>query len=366
MPHYYIDALDADGGPAFVSLREDGLRLASLQHTCTAWHLAAPDFEPVTVGGVAVGLAATVRGHQLALTVDGEVEVPFFTLDKVASFVRRLYLAGGGSGGDGAGPTPPPVPEGGGPSEPPQLDGYRPPYGVLEALGFHGAFIEEASAKLGHRDGPTAERFSRTASLSDADHDLGAEATNLLFHAKRLVASALIDREPPPNTADRSTWLEAAHAFWQLASYTSFGSAPYRNLRTRPEFHRLARFRPYRLRGRVVSDPVDLLSILPIPPSIAKPENWDSVADLFFGGIANPSLLVEQYTGQHRRALMLLAALVLTSGGRMRIYEGDSLDQLVILGAQVRWALVWLFDQMPDHVFDKELETLLKERGRLP
>lgn len=364
MPHYYIDSLDADGGSAFVSLREDRLSLASLEHTRTAWHLAAPDFEPVTVGGVAVGLAATARGHQLALTVDGEVEVPFFTLDEVASFVRRLYLAGGGSGGDGAGPTPPPVPEGGGPSEPPQLDGDRPSFGVLEALGLHGTSIEQMSAQLDHRDGRTAERFSRTAYLSNADHDLGEDATNLLRHAKRLVASALLDREPHPNTDVRPTWLEAAHGFWHLASYT--GVDPEPDDETRPEFQPLARFNTDRPRGHDVSDPVDLLSILPIPPSIAKPETWDSVADLFFGGIANPGLLVAQHTGQDRRAVMLLAALVLTSGGRVRIDARHTDDQLESLGAQVRRALVWVFDQMPDHVFDKELETLLKERGRLP
>lgn len=364
MPYYYIDSLDADGGSAFVSLREDGLSLASLEHTRTAWHLAAPDFEPVTVASVAVGLAATARGHQLTLTVDGEVEVPFFTLDEVASFVRRLYLAGGGSGGDGAGPTPPPGPEGGSPSETPQLDGERPSFGVLEALGLYGTSIEQMSAQLDHREGRTAERFSRTAYLSNADHDLGADAIDLLRHAKRLVASALLDREPDANADARAPWLESAHAFWHLGGYT--GVTPGRADETHSELEPLARFRPLRRQILMALDPLDLLSILPIPPSIAQPEKWDSVADLFFGGIANPGLLVSHRPGQDRRALLLLAALVLTSGGGMEVDARIKRDHLTRLGAKVRRALTWLDDQMPDHAFDPALETLLKERGRLP
>lgn len=112
--HWYVDALDARAGRAFVSFRPEILATATdLDAFEQSYFIAPPSFEPEAVSGASVGMNGTRATFQGGL-YDEEGEVPFPSLATLVDFVRRAYLSSGGAAGpDGAGPPEPP--EEGGP-----------------------------------------------------------------------------------------------------------------------------------------------------------------------------------------------------------------------------------------------------------
>jgi hypothetical protein len=109
---WFIDALDARGGLAFASFRpaEDVGRMQTGETARTVF-LAPPAFSPVIMASRATGLSATRSAFQDGIYIDG-AEVPFHSIDDVIAFVSRLYGASGGGDAPGGGEGPPPIPEG--------------------------------------------------------------------------------------------------------------------------------------------------------------------------------------------------------------------------------------------------------------
>lgn len=94
---WFIDALDAEAGIAFVSL----LPSTDVRDDTSALFLSAPDFAFQPLPGRALGFSAARGTFQSGLFAD-DVEIAFPTLEDVREFVRRVYL--GRSGGDGFAP----------------------------------------------------------------------------------------------------------------------------------------------------------------------------------------------------------------------------------------------------------------------
>jgi hypothetical protein len=118
MPQWRIDTLDARGGLAFASWRDDDLVGAkNANREPPSIFIGAPDFRPEPVANRAIALAAGRGAFQTRLFVDG-VEASFPTPTAVVEFVRRAYLrSGGGDGADGGGGETP-LPR---PSNPPDM-----------------------------------------------------------------------------------------------------------------------------------------------------------------------------------------------------------------------------------------------------
>ena len=118
-----IDTLDARGGLAFASWRDDNLLNGKdLKREPPSIFVGAPQFRPEPVVNRMIALSAGRGAFQTGLFIDG-VEVSFPTPADVAEFVRRACLSGGGGDGadGGGGETPPPRPDG-----PPDLPGSPP------------------------------------------------------------------------------------------------------------------------------------------------------------------------------------------------------------------------------------------------
>lgn len=130
--HWYIDALDARAGRAFVSFRSGVLAKAEdLDVFQQTYYIAPPSFEPEAVSGAAIGLGGT-RGTFQGGLYDEDGEVSFPSLATIVDFVRRAYLSSGGDAG----------PDGGGPPEPPEEGGPEGegPFGLYKIDTEHEGF----------------------------------------------------------------------------------------------------------------------------------------------------------------------------------------------------------------------------------
>ena len=363
MPYYYIDALDPAGASAFVSLREKGLLWTKPEATEPVWYLSAPDFTSTPVGSRAIGLAATVRGHQIGLSVDGNTEVPFMTLESAAAFVRRLYLAGGGPGGDAGGLIPPPKPEGGEPPELPPLPEMRFEEGILAAMMGRVDVLARYAKPLNSKEGLTAAAVPTEMSFGLSDHSLRAEGAAALEHALELIGAAISERRPAATGTTRAQWLKSVQVFRQLGYALDLQNLLNRKWMQKPR--KIRDLRPFFSSDSDPVDPLDLLAQAPLPSAISLGEHWDSVADLFFDCIAAPSKLAAGREGLRRCYLLLFAAYFLTSGGRISVRGLKLSDRSVLFAAEMRRVVVWLLDQMPDHAFAPEIEQIFMEQRRV-
>jgi hypothetical protein len=115
---WYLDAWDARGGRAFASQRAainsractmDQLRLGKT----ASIYVGPPGFQPEPIANAAIGYSAGRAGaFEQRVPREGR-ELGFPAAQAVAEFVRRGFIAGGGTrgGGDGGAPGPPSGPE---------------------------------------------------------------------------------------------------------------------------------------------------------------------------------------------------------------------------------------------------------------
>lgn len=361
MPHYFIDALDPSGSSAFVSLREEGLLWTNSEVLQPAWYLSAPDFVPTPVSSRAIGFAATMRGQQIGLSVDGETEVPFMTLEAVTAFTERLYLAGGGPGG-GDGPTPPPAPEGGEPPDLPPLPELGDSMRITARILSRADAIAEFSKSLNSKEGRTSALIEDGSPEDVSDGDMHLEFESIVRHAVNVLAAALLERRPQISDATYSRWLRSVNIFKRLIFPLEL-----RRMLSRIHYDELDYlfddswdlFSAQRL-----IDPLDLLAQLPLLSAVVQGEDWNSLADLFFGCVSVPSKLTAGYVGKRRCYLMYFAAFILVKD--LRRAEGASPlhSHPELVSAEAREVLIWLLNQMPDHAFAPEIETILESQRR--
>ncbi|WP_187429884.1 hypothetical protein ROLI_018130 [Roseobacter fucihabitans] len=371
---FFIDALDGDGGLAFASTRGADLLAPSLSGQSRSWRIAAPDFQPEPVGSRAIGLAAATRSFQLGFSLDGESEVGFPTLDALVEFVRRLYLSGGGGdGAAGLGPTPPAGPEGAPPAdiEPTTLsEGESDIQNNLARFGeLYQARIADLERQGGVQSGAISAAMTFEASWHRDVSELGHEAGLLLEVALLHVAKVLVKTEPPFARRDRANWSQSVGAL----------DAVRRRLGQDNPFEDLSDSSPgpwlkFPMGYGGNQDALDLLSALPIggfvqmsraAPNAYHRESWRSVADLFFGCLANPSLLSDCRHPVDRQAIFVLAGILIYDGGRGAYAVLGGTDASLSLGFLMRDVMAWFADQMPTHAFAAPLEDLIQQQGRV-
>jgi hypothetical protein len=98
---WYIDALDAAAGRAFITKRAEGQTLAEL--VAPPVFVTAPYFLAEPLSNPATALAAARAGFQLGVFTVRDRQVAFWTLEDAIEFVRRIYARVGGTGRDGGG-----------------------------------------------------------------------------------------------------------------------------------------------------------------------------------------------------------------------------------------------------------------------
>lgn len=217
--HWYVDALDARAGRAFVSFRPEILTTAKdLDAFEQSYFIAPPSFEPEAVSGASIGMTGTRATFQGGL-YDEEGEVPFPSLATVVDFVRRAYLSGGGGAGpDGAGPPGPPEEGGPGGEGPFGLYQIEADFEGLEARSESGATSTRQAAELlnklskfGNVTGNTERGSPRPSGLSYSNFgtvgsgEYPVAASQRLVRAVSLLWLELLYRAPT-TTADVKSW----------------------------------------------------------------------------------------------------------------------------------------------------------------
>lgn len=374
---FFIDALDGRGGVAFASLRGADLTAEKLTPDSPSWHLAAPDFEPVPLGSRATGLAATARmGFQLGLSMDGEAEVAFPTLEALADYVRRLYLSGGG--GDGTGGIGPDWPEGDpdGGGEAPRSDylgfsdsGHHDIRAYFKALAQK--FVD-ASGNLASNPATaeTAQRLSTDTGSPDKGVSLSEESGELLGFAGLAVTQAAQDLQTGlirlPDT--QAEVVGALQEMLSVLSQLEIASSRQVEMLVRtPGFDLGVLDWPWHYSygsPPVLRDPMDTLGALPVPRRACEegPSNrmreWRSLKDLFFDCLGHPPLFVSAAHPTDRIALVWLAAVILLIVTYSRPIQRSARDVFY------REVLEWVMQQMPTYAFTPDLEETIQMMGR--
>lgn len=374
---FFIDALDGRGGVAFASLRGADLTAEKLTTDAPSWHLTAPDFEPVPLGNRATGLAATARmGFQVGLSMDGNVEVAFPTLETLGDYVRRLYLSGGG--GDGAGGIGPDWPEGdpdGGGEALRSEDQEHSHSERHDIRGYFKALAQKFTETSGNLENSparpeTAQRLSTDTGSPDEGVSLSEESGGLLDFASFSVTQAAQDLEPrlfrTPET--QAEVLGALQEMLSVLLQLEISSSRQFDLLMRTSGFDLGVLEwpwhyPYRS-PLALQDPMDTLAALPVPRQACDegPNNrvreWRSLMDLFFDCLGHPPLFVSAAHPKHRIALFWLAAVILLIGTHSHPIQPAARDVFY------REVLDWVMRQMPTYAFTPDLEETIQMMGR--
>jgi hypothetical protein len=362
---WFIDALDGLSGQAFASYRETGQLEANTELKGSSWFISAPSFTPEPVSSSAIGLAAAQRGLQLGLSMNGDTEVVFTSLEALSDYVRRLYLSGGGGDGpSGLDPTP------GGPEEPEGPDDRESPRegeAFSESVSSHQELLFNFAKTLTNQskmlpNGQTSTELLPLPLLQESF--LSKKDGDILYHAGRLIFAEIDRQKHDTSPMQRQDFhkLNLAHNGFRAV-------LGLLDLMERFDLHdELLTRREYIYWGRrhvadlIQSDIMDVLAQLPIPVQVCQSwsatERWRSVKDLFFSILGNPAHLTQTNFPLERSALFLFAAASIvqrTPHHRYGYYDhGELLAEV----------FDWLRPQMPQFAFSKELETTLSDIGR--
>ena len=343
---FYIDTLDGLGGTAFASLRESDLANAQAAGDAPAWHIAAPAFRPEPVSSRAIGLAANRGSFQLGFSVDGESEVPFKSLEVLAEYVRRLFIAGGGGDGPGGvGPTPLPPPEDGGP------DGGGD-FGEESSTGWVLAFAEHMRDTIRGLIGPDQTLRLSTLTGSALVARAGGPGWTPLHAGAQAIGWALVHGGEGSTREDRDALRLARYRYeWLVWAHGLDIGVPTEKLYL--EFG--VRF-PHWWEGSPGQDPLDTLALFPLPPTVRESEAWRSVKDFLFAALARPELLLSGPFGL-RASLLIFAASCLTL--RSGIWARSVPEVLDFQTSRQIDALSWIAAQLPRYAFVRPLEDAL-------
>lgn len=353
-PSWYIDAFDAPGGLAFASHRPPDLTDPEPALGGPAWVISAPDFQPQALSSRAIGFAASQRGLQLGLSLDGLTEVAFPSLPALAEYVRRLFMAGGGN--DGAGGVtpsddePPDSPDGGERElfEPQSAPDPLVPYKI--ALCRFAEIMSDQSTDLARTDSCAKSLAPLKTPPPPETPDGGPGPLDL---ADKLITAELSYRWSAMSQDDKAARLDLSVA---IQSHVALSNALLlRNIVTTPP--------------NPADDLLDLLARIPIPPSVARStngqvENWRSLKDLLFGLLANTSLLLETEFVSERVVLFLFAAAMLVNRGRSHgLLLGDD-AKAAAAKRMMENVFGWLREELPKVAFTAELEDQVRAMHR--
>lgn len=204
--HWFIDALDADGGIAFASVRRAGVDTSEDPFDEYPVIIAAPHFNPVPVSSRAISLGAISQGAQSGVFGEGG-EVAFESLDQVIDFVRNTYIGGGANGATPAPETTPRPPEepdrgeGGVRDDSPDLRG--PSDDIVNWLTF-----EADGSGSGEQASAASERIDK----------LSGGGRRLVIHAAESIALSLMRQEPSLHESleKKAHWLTEIDHFQRM------------------------------------------------------------------------------------------------------------------------------------------------------
>jgi hypothetical protein len=359
---WYIDAMDGRSGLAFASYRMADLIGAAVEWpdlSAMAWFIAAPDFQPEPVSSRAIGFAAAQRGLQLGLSLNGETEVPFPSLEALTDYVRRLFIAGGG--GDGAAGVDPALggpPEGGGEPEGEIEAEFRIPAPSLwlygRPLALFAEELTEKSRQLGGTGTAMALHPLQGLSVSGPPGDVTPWRV-----AVPLIAREIDRRDRLTALVDQGALLSVARSEQALAAVASaFGVVDFVDVR-------FSRTWPW-YETNHQTDILDVLALLPIPRRLGQfSGDWQSVKDLFYGVLGNPGLLEHSpYRPQLTAIFLFAAASIVRRGLRLDFYPPELDAMQRVTHAFMEQVLDWLRPQMPRYAFSPALEETIIASGR--
>lgn len=358
---WYVDALDGRSGLAFASNRMSDLIGEPAQWpdlSARAWFIAAPDFQPEPVSSRAIGFAAAQRGLQLGLSLNGETEVPFPSLEALTDYVRRLFISGGG--GDGAAGVDPALggpPEGGVDPEGGIEADFEMPASSLWLYGRPlGTFAEELSQKSRQLGGTGTAVELKPLQRLPVSGPFGDIAPWTV--AVPMIAREIDRRSTQITLLDRDRLLSLVRSEQALATLAwPFGITDWFVDR---RFSRAWSWDEMRDQA----DFLDLLALLPIPRRLGLPappsRTWQSVKDLFYGVLGNPGLLVHhRYQSQITAIFLFAAAAMVRRSLRLDFYPPDADEMQRATLAFMDQVLDWLRPQMPKHAFSVALEQTI-------
>ncbi len=216
-PRWRLESFDLRAGLVFTTFRApQGDRTAVDEWPC--FFIAPPTFAPEPVSSIAAALAAQHGSSEGLLLVDG-VEAGFGSVEEVAAFVRRAYLAsGGGDGADGApGPDEPVPPLDNGP----QGQGERP---VAPRPGSTWVSLVHEFESIS-RITPQGSSFSfEWKPMAPGD------AAELARAAVHLLLQVLLERAPRARGATTERWATDLWALVCMAHQRGFWDASHQDL----------------------------------------------------------------------------------------------------------------------------------------
>ena len=366
MTPWHIDALDGLSGVAFASHRRSDLIDGEPDLDLPAWFISAPGFRPEPISSRAIGFSAANRGLQLGLSVDGETEVSFPSLGVLTEYVRRLYIAGGGSDGPGGvepgpmGPDEPP--EDGPPADPefPHEDDFPAQVRILNYASKFQTLVQNIDHEHGLEEVPELSSEGVLSNSPDSPARLGAVLVDEAL-------SSIIQNAAPQDTRLRQACFLAAERLWKLQWALGIERDPV-VLAGHGGF-----VLPYgaRRNGQDDEDVLDTLAALPIPAEVrisgTGSETWRSLKDLFFATLADPTRLVDARFPQKRTTLFLLAASAIAHQRRnseaLGILDPRPWDFHQVL---MEDTFNWLKPQLPKVAFSKQIEATIQSLSDQP
>ncbi len=204
-----IDTLDPSGGLTFVSWREETLRSDGPLEEAPVFYIGAPSFIPQPVANRGVAFAAERHGFQLGL-LEQDGEVTFETLDNVAEFMRRLYLASARGDPTDDGAATPPQPRDDSPLRGVELEAPLENTPLAEAV----SQFMRASSELARGE---AYGWEWMRALAAVDTSEQARAEKQLLHGAAIVLVELLSRFPSRSDAEHMEhWRVGAATFAEI------------------------------------------------------------------------------------------------------------------------------------------------------
>lgn len=404
MTFWFIDAMDARGGLAMATQRPSEHGLDALVDTGASVFISPPAFVPEYIASRSIGFALTRSRGQAGLFSRGR-EVPFDSLAAVTEFVRRSYLRGAGGDGTGenGGSAPPPSPDGGEPSEPPE--GLR----AIEIDGKSGEITDPATALLVVA-GINSRRSKRLKmGRSHPGESLSRPVDKVSrpdLRRRRLARGALrvlreLIRRRPKGQPDKLHWgttLEklllvlTRMALWpaifdefhdhRAAATWIFGRNyhpveqlehyVYRFFLEGPEFNPFFH-RAIMWWANCATDMFDELATYPAPPRTVPfaAKDGQSLQTLLTATTATPEQLLhagDSALEQECAELVIFSAACLSLVGECSpgVWPWDSNDSAEFANQLTRRAEKWLGDNIPRFVYSTQVENLIAQTSDIP
>jgi hypothetical protein len=353
---WFIDSIDVRGGLAFASQREGNMKEASRLHRGPSVFISAPSFQPEPIINAALAAGAARRGMQEGLFL-ARGEIPFETADVVAEFARRAYVAaaGRGNGEGGNGQDLPPEPEPG-PQEP--SDGFAEAvHLVLSNVAEFSEYIDRIQTVGRSQPFDWFNEYTcKTVHISAlAKQGLRLTLQLLTRNAPDRLAEWVHDsvsRRIGPFPRAILTALRSERSIRNLLGATPL-PGPWPSVFFEPYVH------PWI--STDVGDPVDSLTSIPLPQSIATHLGLHPAAanvySLLLRVMASPLVIL---TGSELQSEQLLSLTVFAAAhivSRREPLPGSADESATLISR-------WLRAQLPSIAFHRSVEELITTEMR--